>query len=70
MPAIKPKQDSREPIKGNNAAEKDSFELTYLQNKYLVSRQKVMEAMKASGNDHHRAEAYLIKYTRKQSILL
>jgi hypothetical protein len=69
MPANKPKQDSREATKGNKAAEEDSFEMTYLQNKYLVSRQKVMEAMKACGNDHHRAEAYLIKYTTRGVLL-
>ncbi|HEX9513977.1 MAG TPA: DUF3606 domain-containing protein [Puia sp.] len=70
MPANKPKQDSRESIKSNNAAEEDSFEITYLQNKFLVSRQKVVEAMKASGNNRQQVETYLLKYTKKQTILL
>ena len=69
MPTNKPKHDSRESLKRNKAAEEDSFEVTYLQKKFLVSRQKVMDAMKACGNDHHQAEAYLIKYTTRSVLL-
>jgi hypothetical protein len=67
MTANKTKTDARAHTK---AAEEDNFEITYLQNKFLVSRQKVEEAMKASGNNRQLVEAYLTKYTRKQSILL
>lgn len=70
MPANKPKNDSRSTAKGDKAAGESNFEITYLQQKFLVSRQKVEEAMKASGNDHHLAEAWLIKYTTKRPVLL
>jgi hypothetical protein len=70
MPANKPKQDSRSTTKGDKAAEEASFEITYLQNKFLVSRQKVEEAMKASGNNRQLVEAYLTKYTTRKPILL
>ena len=70
MPTNKPKHDSRSTTKGDKAAEEASFEITYLQKKFLVSRQKVEEAMKACGNDHHMAEAWLIKYTTKRPVLL
>jgi len=70
MPANKPKHDSRPTTKGDKAAGESNFEITYLQQKFLVSRQKVEEAMKASGNDHHLAEAWLIKYTTKRPVLL
>ncbi len=42
-----------------------NFEITYLQKKFLVSRQKVEEAMKASGNNRQLVEAYLTKYTTR-----
>jgi hypothetical protein len=68
MPANKPKQDSRD---SHKTAEEDSFEITYLQKKFLVSRQKVEEAMRATGNNRQLVEAYLTKYTRGNlSILL
>jgi len=66
MPATKSKTDSRPHTK---ASEEDNFEITYLQKKFLVSRQKVEEAMKANGNNRQLVEAYLTKYTTK-SILL
>jgi len=52
------------------ATEGEPFEVTYLRNKFLVSRQKVEEAMRATGNNRQLVEAYLEKYTRKQPILL
>jgi len=68
MPASKTKTDPRASSK---AAEEENFEVTYLQKKFLVSRQKVEEAMKATGNNRQLVEAYLTKYTTsKQSILL
>lgn len=52
------------------APERESFEVTYLRNKFLVSRQKVEEAMKASGNNRQLVETYLEKYTGRHSVLL
>jgi|GEM_PF-1904635 len=67
MPANKIKKDGPAP----KAAEKDSFETTYLQKKFLVSRQTVEEAIRATGNNRQLVEEYLIKYTTgKTSILL
>jgi hypothetical protein len=66
MPASKTKADGRT---HNKAAEEDNFEITYLQNKFLVSRQKVEEAMKASGNNRQLVEAYLTKYTTRSVLL-
>jgi hypothetical protein len=67
MPATKLKKD----VPGLKAAEKDSFETTYLQKKFLVSRQTVEEAMRVTGNNRQLVEDYLIKYTKgKTSILL
>jgi len=56
---------------GPKTAEADSFEKTYLQKKFLVSRQTVEEAIRATGNNRQLVEDYLIKYTTgKKSILL
>jgi hypothetical protein len=66
MPATKTKPDGRTSSK---AAEEDSFEITYLQQKFLVSRQKVLEAMMANGNNRQLVEAYLTKYTTRSVLL-
>ena len=79
MPATKAKLESRDSHKATSdngrapqdqkASHEESFEITYLQKKFLVSRQKVEEAMKVSGNNRQLVEAYLTKYTTR-SILL
>lgn len=66
MPATKTKTDGRDHTR---TAEEDNFEITYLQKKFLVSRQKVEEAMKASGNNRQLVEAYLTKYTTRSVLL-
>lgn len=67
MPTNKIKKDVP---RSDKPAEEESFEITYLRNKFLVSRQKVEEAMKASGNNRQLVEAYLTKYTTRKPILL
>jgi hypothetical protein len=67
MHANKSKKDAPQ---SNKPAGEESFEITYLRNKFLVSRQKVEEAMKASGNNRQLVEAYLTKYTTRKPILL
>lgn len=62
-------KSKKERTAGTKAPEAESFEITYLRNKFLVSRQQVEEAMKATGNNRQLVEAYLEKQTRKQSIL-
>ena len=79
MPATKTKSESRDSHKATSdngktphdrkAPHEENFEITYLQKKFLVSRQKVEEAMKASGNNRQLVEAYLTKYTTRSVLL-
>jgi len=72
MPANKTKANDRatDSRASGKAAEEENFEVTYLQKKFLVSRQKVEEAMKATGNNRQLVEAYLTKYTTGNTSIL
>ncbi|MES1160804.1 MAG: DUF3606 domain-containing protein [Bacteroidota bacterium] len=59
----------KEAVPSAEAPEGEPFEIPYLRNKFLVSRQKVEEAMRATGNNRQLVEAYLEKYTRKPILL-
>jgi len=62
-------KSKKEAVSIPKAPEGEPFEITYLRNKFLVSRQKVEEAMHATGNNRQLVEAYLEKYTRKPILL-
>jgi len=52
----KSKKDARD---RNYVAAGEPYELAYLEEKMGVSREQVMEAIKAVGNDRGKVEAYL-----------
>ena len=52
----KSKKDARD---RNRVAAVETYELAYLEEKMAGSREQVMEAIKAVGNDRSKVEAYL-----------
>jgi hypothetical protein len=54
-------KDSRDKRDRNRVAGDENYELSYLQEKLGVSRERIMEAIEAVGNNREKIEEYLKK---------
>lgn len=57
-------KNSRDNRDRNRVAGNEDYELSYIQEKLGVSRQQVLDAIKAVGNDRQKIEDYLRNHSR------